>query len=793
MKNKIFFIIFVLCFFSLNLSYSKIIKFESPEIEIKNDGKKITAKNGVIIESDDGIIINADKATFDKEKNILKFLDNIKVKDNLNSINFTTDELIYEKNKDLFKIIGKSRTNIKEKYFIDSKNIFYDRFKMEIFSKDLIQLQSILGTKISGKEFKFLINDNIVRGKNLEILDKDKNQYLLKNGIVNLDTEEFVGKDIQINFEKSLFGNNENDPRFVGRALNNNKEQSNIYKGAFTTCKKRKNQDCPAWAIYADEIEHQKDKQIINYKNAWLKIYDVPVVYFPKFYHPDPSVKRQSGFLFPTINSSSLNGQSLQIPYYKVISDNKDLTLSPRLYFDDNILIQTEYRQANKNSNFISDFSYNKNNNTKSHFFSNFQGKLKNNYNFEINVEKVTNDKYLKINAIESPIITNQSKLYSYLSFQNNNDDYFLNASLGAYEDLGKSKDDRYEYIYPEFNFYKDFGGINKNSKGNFIFTSDGYNKNYNTNVSENVLINDILYESNLDFFGNGFTKNYKLLLRNINSNAKNSNNYKNDSNFNLLSTFIFETKYPLFKKTEKFDNIFIPKLSLRFSPNETKNSTEKNARLTTNNIFDIDRSGQNDLVETGQSVTLGFDYEKINKFNNSSFLNFSTGVVLRDKNNFDLPNETSLGKKTSDLVGLLEFNPSKFFKFNYNFSIDNNLTQFNFNNITTSFTVNNLVTSFEFLEENKYYGETSYLKNKTEYKVDENKSILFETSQNLKTDLSEYYKLIYQYQNDCLIASIEYDKEYYSDGELKPREDIMFLIKLKTFGDLARIPVINN
>ena len=66
---------------------------------------------------------------------------------------------------------------------------------MEIFSEDLIQLHSILGTKISGKEFKFLINDNIVRGKNLEILDTEKNQYLLKNGIVNLDKEEFIGKD----------------------------------------------------------------------------------------------------------------------------------------------------------------------------------------------------------------------------------------------------------------------------------------------------------------------------------------------------------------------------------------------------------------------------------------------------------------------------------------------------------------------------------------------------------------------------------------------------------------------
>ena len=168
---------------------------------------------------------------------------------------------------------------------------------MEIFSDDVLELQSILGTKIFGEKLKFFINDNIVKGNNLEIIDSNQNQYLLKNGYINLNTEEFVGKDVQVNFEKSTFGNYENDPRFAGRALNNNKDKTNIYKGVFTTCKKRENEDCPAWAIYADEIEHQKQKQIINYKNAWLKIYDVPVMYFPKFYHPDPTVKRQSGFI----------------------------------------------------------------------------------------------------------------------------------------------------------------------------------------------------------------------------------------------------------------------------------------------------------------------------------------------------------------------------------------------------------------------------------------------------------------------------------------------------------------
>jgi LPS-assembly protein len=53
------------------------------------------------------------------------------------------------------------------------------------------------------------------------------------------------------------------------------------------------------------------------YKNAILKIYDVPVLYFPKFFHPDPSVKRRSGFLQPQFNNSETLGSSLYIPYFK--------------------------------------------------------------------------------------------------------------------------------------------------------------------------------------------------------------------------------------------------------------------------------------------------------------------------------------------------------------------------------------------------------------------------------------------------------------------------------------------
>ena len=52
---------------------------------------------------------------------------------------------------------------------------------------------------------KFLINDNIVKGKNLTILDSKNNQYFLEDGIIDLNKDEFIGKDIEINFENSLF------------------------------------------------------------------------------------------------------------------------------------------------------------------------------------------------------------------------------------------------------------------------------------------------------------------------------------------------------------------------------------------------------------------------------------------------------------------------------------------------------------------------------------------------------------------------------------------------------------
>ena len=77
-----------------------------------------------------------------------------------------------------------------------------------------------------------------------------------------------------------------------------------------------KNDDCPPWQIKAKKLNTIR-KKIINYKNAWLELYDQPIIYFPKFFHPDPTVKRQSGFLMPQVIDSSSLGLSFKLPIIK--------------------------------------------------------------------------------------------------------------------------------------------------------------------------------------------------------------------------------------------------------------------------------------------------------------------------------------------------------------------------------------------------------------------------------------------------------------------------------------------
>ncbi len=781
-RNFIIYIILVLILFT-KYSFSDDFKFEANEIEILDKGNIVKSIGGVKIVSNDNLEIIADKSLYDKEKSILKLEGNILVNDIKNNVKIFTNKINYFKKKEIIIAEKKVRFEIKKTYTINSAELIFDRNSLEVSSSNRTILKDSFNNIFSSDEFLFKINEDVLNAKNLNLKDNENNDLFLENAMVNLKTNEIIGKNININFNNSLFSNNENEPRLKGNSIVVNQNETAVYKGVFTTCKKNK-KNCPPWKIYADEVTHKKNKKLIEYKNAWLAIYNKPILYIPYFFHPDPTVKRQSGFLIPAIINSSNYGSSVQIPYYNVISDNKDLTITPRIFFDNSAIIQTEYRQANKSSDGIVDLSFNKDSgNTRTHLFSNFNGKLNNNSNIEINFQRVSGDNYLKMHDIKSPLIKNKTTLNNFIRIDDYNEDYQYELSFETFEDLSKNKSDRFEYIYPNYRYSTDIEN-SYFSNGSLNFESHGYQKQYNTNVYDGVLINNINFNSNPSYSKKGVKNNYQILFRNVNSKAINSGNYNKDANAKLLSSLQFNTKFPLYKKTAKSENYLTPLASIKLSPNNTKNIRDLDRAVNYNGIYSLDRFGQNDLVEGGGSLTLGLEYSNRNK-NNREIINISLANVLRPSKNEDLPLNNSLGEKRSDVIGKLNFIPSDNFNLDYEFSLDNNLKDSNLNLIRTNLSVNNFITSFEFLEEDNFMGTKSYVSNKTTLNLDNNNSISFKTNKDLDKNITEYYNLIYEYKNDCLIAGIEYNKSNYSDGDLKPEENLFFKIRIIPFGEL--------
>ena len=542
------------------------------------------------------------------------------------------------------------------------------------------------------------------------------------------------------------------------------------------------------------KITHDKKKRQILYKDTVLKMFDVPVFYFPKFFHPDPSVIRQSGFLKPELNESKTLGTSFYLPYFHVISDNKDLTIKPTIFDSKIIMLQNEYRQQNENSSFIADLGLTNgyqssiegsNRNNMTHLFAKYKSDLKlenfSKSDLEISLEKTSNDTYLTLfdaNIPETEIKPkSKSTLKSEIKINLDHERFNISGGTQIYETLSGKNSDKFQYIFPYYNFSK---SIDTDFDGTLNFSSSGSNTLQNTNNLKTEVSNSLSYDSK-DYFSNlGFRNNFGLYFKNFNAIAKNDNIYKNSLQSELMTIFTLGSSLPLIKiENDNIINSITPRVSLRYNPTDMKNHSSKSRTINADNIFSLNRLGIGDSYESGRSLTLGVNYKKENLDDIDKFFEFKLSTVLRDKFEPDIPVSSTLNRKNSNLFGSVTNKFSDFVKFDYDFAIDNDMNTFEYNSIGTEFSVNNFVTEFKFIEKNGTMGNQNTIENTTSYKINNNNYFTFNTRRNRQTSLTEYYDLVYEYKNDCLTAGIKYKKTYYSDRDVKPNEDLMFTITL--------------
>ncbi len=209
-----------------------------------------------------------------------------------------------------------------------------------------------------------------------------------------------------------------------------------------------------------------------------------------------------------------------------------------------------------------------------------------------------------------------------------------------------------------------------------------------------------------------------------------------------------------------------------------TPQSTDGSADLQ--HVLEVARS-IGDGIEGGESLTMGLEYIKKDK-NQNEKLSIDLAQVIRSESNPDLPTSSTLNNKYSDIIGKVKFNLINNLNFEYNFMMDNNFDRTNYNSVLADISVNNFVTTFEYLEESALVGNKGFISNNTSYSFDENNSLIFSTRRNREIDLTEFYNLVYQYENDCLKAALEYNKTFYSDGDIEPEEQLFFSLTIVPF-----------
>ena len=812
MKNRFVLTIFLIL---LNLNLPKLVVaedfiFEISTLEINDKGNIFKGKSRGKIIASSQLEILSDNFEYFKEKNQLIANGNVNLYDLKNNIAINAETIFYFKDEEKISTIGKTLIKISDKYTIEGHDLILLKDKMILYSNKGAIIKDKKLNEYKLENFEYSINHEILKGENIQVSingenKNDGDEFFIKTGFFNLKDNKFLAKDIVANLRKNLFGNNENDPRIIAVSGEGDGFITSFEKGVFTSCKKT--DKCPPWKISAEKITHDKNKKQIIYKNSWLEIYDFPVFYFPKFFHPDPSVKRQSGFLTPNLGSSKNTGDSVSAPYFYVLSDDKDITIKPKLFSNNKFLLQNEFRQKTKSSLSIVDFGFvrghdsssNDKGDTRAHIFTSSIVDLSLddyiNSILKINYQKTNNDNYLKIFNLESSVAPkNNDVLESIIELDIEHEDYDFTTSFEMYETLKGSNSDRYQYVLPSYNFAKNF--YLENITGGFNFNSYGNNTLRDTNINTSAIFNDLNYSTLNNFSESGIKSNFEIFFKNVNTVGKNSPQYQDSLQSELMSAYTYNISIPMIKKDSNSLNILEPKVSFKLNPHDMKNNKTLKRRIDINNIFNSNRLSMDDSLEGGESITVGVNFkkDKINTINNlteiEEYIDFKLATVLRINEENNMPTSSTLNKRTSNIFGQFNYKPIKNISFGYNFSLTEDLNTFEYNSLIAKLKYKDFSTQFDYLEERGVIGQTHVIENKTEYNFNDGNSISFGTRKNRSLDLTEYYNLIYEYKNDCLVAGIKYKKNYYNDADIKPVEELFFsitIVPLTTFSPIKK------
>ncbi|MCR6630875.1 MAG: LPS assembly protein LptD [Magnetospirillum sp.] len=211
---------------------------------------------------------------------------------------------------------------------LTADQIVYDRELGIVSAKGRVEIVQ-QGRALVADQVSYNLKQDIVSASGNVIMAEPTGETLFTNYVeLTGDLKEGVAGEI-----RAILADNSRMAAASAHRVAGNR--TDFDKGVYTACEPCRNQPdkTPIWQAKAERITHNQDERTIEYRDAWIELGGVPVIYTPYLSHPDPTVRRQSGFLMPTPGMSSNIGTNVTVPYFWAIKDNQDITFMPRFLF----------------------------------------------------------------------------------------------------------------------------------------------------------------------------------------------------------------------------------------------------------------------------------------------------------------------------------------------------------------------------------------------------------------------------------------------------------------------------
>lgn len=566
----------------------------------------------------------------------------------------------------------------------------------------------------------------------------------------------------------------------------------------------------PLWQIKAIRVVRDEIKGDIDYHDAWLEFDGVPVFYTPYLSHPDPSIKRRSGFLTPYLGMSRDLGAFTGVPYYYVLNDSQDMTITPLFFTKQAPLLIGEYRQRFSNGawEFLGSITDSKKTSASSQSISRTSKTLRGHVQTKgilnlndiwrtgFTVNRASDPTYVRRYSFTNVETPQTSSLDSTVYAEGFYDKSYALLQGYSFQPTRQNHPQSQSPLILPLASYAYVGP--QGEKGDHFFSNSSLAA-ITRRVGTNMQRLSVEGGWELPFKG-GIGDLYTLTtsLRgdayNISRfNTGNSTTFKGEK-ARLFPQATLDWKYPLFNRTSSIPMLIEPNLQFVAAPKGLNNSKIPNEdsldfEFDETNIFSRDRFPGLDLIDSGQRFNYGTTFEFYPKKIKS--LSFFLGQSYQFTQNKFIPQGVGIHRGFSDIIGNFVINPDADTKFRYRVLWDKDNMRARRNEVGVDFGPPVFRVGANYLFSAKNSLDTSF--NGKE-----------QISASLGSQFTKYWRGIIQgsrdlgkkggnlaqsygivYEDECFIFKTSLIRTFYQDRDIQPDNIVLFSFTFKTLGEV--------